>query len=171
MARIWPWYSLRGQHIRITWFSLYGIYITWFSYMVMMKTFKCKRHCSGCDVAMGCYGRSIVPGALLWRHNNMAVFVPLNMRGPERGTYQSSSIFHLLDFDNIRCIFLLNNPIYIISLNCKVGLVFVVVNKCSGLRPWVTLSSRWHGWCHARRGKQSFVKSFDLLFQTPLLLF
>ena len=31
MARIWPWYSLRGLHICITWFSLYGIRITWFS--------------------------------------------------------------------------------------------------------------------------------------------
>ena len=24
MARIWPWYNLRGLHIHITWFSLYG---------------------------------------------------------------------------------------------------------------------------------------------------
>ena len=31
MAQIWPWYSLRGLHVRITWFSLYGIHITWFS--------------------------------------------------------------------------------------------------------------------------------------------
>ena len=31
MARIWPWYSLRGLHIRITWVSLYGIDITCFS--------------------------------------------------------------------------------------------------------------------------------------------
>ena len=27
----WPWYSLRGLHIRITWFSLYGIRIPLFS--------------------------------------------------------------------------------------------------------------------------------------------
>ena len=31
MARIWPWYSLRGLHIRITWFFLYTNHITWFS--------------------------------------------------------------------------------------------------------------------------------------------
>ena len=31
MARIWPWYSLRGLHIRMTWVSLYGIHITWFT--------------------------------------------------------------------------------------------------------------------------------------------
>ena len=31
MARIWHWYSLRGLHICITWFSLYDIYITRFS--------------------------------------------------------------------------------------------------------------------------------------------
>ena len=32
IARIWPRYSLRGLHIRITWFSLYGIRIPLFSW-------------------------------------------------------------------------------------------------------------------------------------------
>ena len=36
-----------------------------FHYMVMLQTFKRKRHCSGCGVAMGCYGRCIVPGAAI----------------------------------------------------------------------------------------------------------
>ena len=31
MARIEPWYSLRGLRIHINWFSLYGIHITWLS--------------------------------------------------------------------------------------------------------------------------------------------
>ena len=34
-----------------------------FSYMVMLQTFKRKRHCSGNDVAMGCCGHCVVPGA------------------------------------------------------------------------------------------------------------
>ena len=37
-----------------------------FPYLVMLQTFKRKRHCSGCGVAMGCYGRCIVPdGAVI----------------------------------------------------------------------------------------------------------
>ena len=62
-ARNWPWYSLRGLHIRITWFSLYGIRIPLFSlygnhmpllpYMVIQPIV-------GYGVAMGCYGLSIV---------------------------------------------------------------------------------------------------------------
>ena len=40
-ARNWPWYSLRGLHIRITWFSLYSIRIPLFS-------FKAKPH--GCCI-------------------------------------------------------------------------------------------------------------------------
>ena len=34
-----------------------------FAYMVMLQTFKRKRHCSGCGVAMGCYGRCNDPAA------------------------------------------------------------------------------------------------------------
>ena len=39
-ARNWPWYSLRGLHIRITWLSLYGIRIPLFSlYGIQMPFF------------------------------------------------------------------------------------------------------------------------------------
>ena len=36
-----------------------------FPFMVMLQTLKCKHHCSGCGIAMGCYGCFIVPGAAI----------------------------------------------------------------------------------------------------------
>ena len=63
MARILPWYSLRGLHIIV--FLLGFPYMVSISfgvpYMVMLQAFKRKCHCSGCGVARGCYKRSIVP--------------------------------------------------------------------------------------------------------------
>ena len=59
------------------------------------------------------------------------------------------------------------NPIYIIGRNCWLGRLLWVFNKCSGLRPSDTLSSCWLDWRrHARTGKQLFVKSYDLPFQS-----
>ena len=62
MARIWPYM------VRIS-ISLGFSYMVSISLglpdMVMLQTFKCKHHCSGCGVAMGCYGCCIVPGAAL----------------------------------------------------------------------------------------------------------
>ena len=60
----WPWYSLRGLHIRITWFSLYGIRIPlfslyWYPY-APTSLYGSTAHCSGYGVAMGCYGLFIV---------------------------------------------------------------------------------------------------------------
>ena len=139
MARIWPWDSIESLHIRITIWYPYHLF---FSFMVMLQTFKRKRHCSGCGVAMGCYGRSIVPGAAIvipqcygrycstpWQHEFTAIT-------------GCQSIDNFLDFNVFCCIFLLNNSINIIRRNCRVGTVFVLDNKCSGLRPSVTLSSR-----------------------------
>ena len=87
-ARNWPWYSLRGLHIRITWFSLYGIRIPLFSlYGIHMPLFFFffgnTVHCSGCGVAMD---SPLSRGPLLWRHNDMTVSVSRNTRGPERDT-------------------------------------------------------------------------------------
>ena len=65
------------------------------------------------------------------------------------------------------CIFPWNNSIYIIGHNYRLGRVPVVFNKCSDLRPSDTVSSSWLGWRrHARTGKQLFVKSYDLSFQS-----
>ena len=70
MVRIWPWYSLRGLHIHITWFSLYNTRITCFSlydihitWLMLPRHLIVKHHCSGYGSPMGCYGHCIVPGA------------------------------------------------------------------------------------------------------------
>ena len=58
IARNWPWYYLRGLHIRITWFSLYGVRIPLFPlygiriplfslYDNAAQTFERQGHCSG----------------------------------------------------------------------------------------------------------------------------
>ena len=65
-ARNWPWCSLRGLHIRITWFSLYGrvypyslVFLIWYPY-ALTSLYGNTAHCSGYGVAMGCYGLFIV---------------------------------------------------------------------------------------------------------------
>ena len=60
-----PQCSLRGLHIRITWFSLYGIriplivFLIWYPY-ALISLYGNTAHCSVYDVAMGCYGLFIV---------------------------------------------------------------------------------------------------------------
>ena len=70
-AQNWPRYSLRGLHIRITWFSLYGIHIPLFSLY-----------------AMAAMDSPLSQGLLLWGHNDMTVIVWGNTRGRERDTRQ-----------------------------------------------------------------------------------
>ena len=91
-ARNWPWYSLRGLHIRITWFSLYGIRIPLFSlygihmpllpYMVILPIVLDK---ALLWVAMD---SPLSQGPLLWRHNDMTVIVSPDTLGRERDTRQ-----------------------------------------------------------------------------------
>ena len=91
-ARNWPWYSLRGLHIRITWFSLYGIRIPLFSlygihmplfpYMVILPIVL------GVALLWAAMDSPLSQGRLLWRHNDMTVIVSPDSRGPERGTRQ-----------------------------------------------------------------------------------
>ena len=85
IERIWPWYSLSGLYIRITWFPYMVPISLGFLYMVMLQTFKRKSHCSGCGVAMDA---ALSQRPLFWRHNVMAIIVLRKTRGPERDTYQ-----------------------------------------------------------------------------------
>ena len=78
------------------------------------------------------------------------------------------SIDNWLDFKAMCCIFLLNNSIYIIKCNLWEGKVLVVTNKCSGLRPSVTLSSLWHGWRAMRAGvNNSLLNRLIYYFKAP----
>ena len=99
-ARNWPWYSLRGLRIRITWFSLYGIRIPLFSlygihmplfpYMVILPIVL------GVALLWAAMDSSLSQGPLLWRHNDMTVIVSPDTRGREWDTRQ------LLDNANAR---------------------------------------------------------------------
>ena len=164
IARIWPWYSLCCLHIRIAWFSLYGIRIPLFSlygihmpllpYMIIQP---------------------ILGMALLWtvychkdRYCDVTMIWPLLFHGiradvsetPDNalttrmhGDYRLSINRFFVGFNAICYTFLRNNPMYIEGRNFRLSTVPGLFNKGSGLRPSDTLSSRWLGLRrHARVG-------------------
>ena len=93
-SRNWPWYSLRGLHIRITWFSLYGIRIPLFSlygiHMPLLPYMVIQPIVLGMVLLWVAMDSSLSQGSLLWRHNDMTVIVSRNTRGraSERDTQQ-----------------------------------------------------------------------------------
>ena len=91
-ARNWPWYSLRGLHIRITWFSLYGIRIPVFSlYGIHMPLFPYMAILPivlGVALLWAAMDSPFSQGQLLWRHNDITVIVSPVTRGRERDTRQ-----------------------------------------------------------------------------------
>ena len=91
-ARNWPWYSLRGLHIRITWFSLYGIRIPLFSlygiHMPLLPYMVIQPIVLGMALLWAAMDSSLSQGPLLWRHNNMTVIVSWNTRRREPDTRQ-----------------------------------------------------------------------------------
>ena len=92
VARNRPWYSLRGLHIRITWFSLYGIRITLFSlygiHMPLLPYMVIQPIVLGMALLWAAMDSSLSQWPLLWRHNDMAVIVSRDTRGRERDTRQ-----------------------------------------------------------------------------------
>ena len=132
----------------------------------------------------GCYGRSIVPGAVIvmsqcygrYYFTEYARTWAGHLATPWQCKFTAitgcQSINNLLDFNTICCIFLLNNSIHIIRRNCRWGTVFVLLNKCSGLQSSVTLSSWWHCWRVMRAGvNNSLLNRLSYYFKAPLLLF
>ena len=91
-ARNWPWYSLRGLHIRITWFSLYGIRIPLFSLyginMPLLPYMVIQPIVLGVALLWAAMDSPLSQGPLLWRHNDTTVIVSWDTRGPERDTRQ-----------------------------------------------------------------------------------
>ena len=154
-----------------------------FPYMVMLHTFKRKRHCSRFGVAMGYYGSSIVPGTVIVTSQCYGRYCSTEYRRTWAGHLSTpwlcefvaitgcQWIDNLLDFNAICCIFLLSNFIHMIRRNCSVWTVLVVLNKCFGpsvlghfIEPVARLTR------HARRGKQCLVKWSDLLFQSATIV-
>ena len=78
-ARNWPWCSLRGLHIRITLFSLYGIRIPLFSlygiHMLLLPYTVIQPIVLGMALLWAAMDSSLSQGPLLWRHNDMTVIV------------------------------------------------------------------------------------------------
>ena len=91
-ARNWPWYSLRGLHIRITWFSLYGIRIPLFSlygiHMPLLPYMVIQPIVLDMALLWVAMDSSLSQGPVLWRHNDVTVIVSRNTRGRERDTQQ-----------------------------------------------------------------------------------
>ena len=85
-------YSLRGLHIRITWFSLYGIRIPLFSlygiHMPLLPYMVIQPIVLGMALLWAAMDSSLSQGPLLWRHNDMTVIVSWNTFGRERDTQQ-----------------------------------------------------------------------------------
>ena len=88
----WPWYSLRGLHIRITWFSLYGIRIPLFSlygiHMPLLPYMVIQPIVLGMALLWAAMDSSLSQGLVLWRHYDVTVIVSRNTRGRERDTRQ-----------------------------------------------------------------------------------
>ena len=84
IAWIRPQCSLRGLHIRITWFSLYGIriplfFLTWYPY-ALISLYGNTAHCFVYGVAMGCYGLFIVTRTKLGHHTLNYCWLALSHR-------------------------------------------------------------------------------------------
>ena len=174
----WPRHSLRGLHTRITyliWYPYSLVFLIWYPY-ALVSLYGNTAHCSGCDVAMDCYGLSIVlrTAIVTSQWYDMTVIVSRNTRRRERDTRQrldKANAWRLQTyigrffvwFNAICYTFLRNNLIYIEGRNCRLSTVPGLFNKCSGLRPSDTLPSQWFGWRHhARVGKPFFGNSLDL---------
>ena len=137
-SRNWPWHSLRGLHISITWVSLYGIRIPLFSLygihmplLPYMVTLPIVLSMALLWAAMDC---PLSQGPLLWRHNNMTVIVLPDTRGRERDTrqrldnanarrLQTFNRKFFVEFNTICYAFLRNNLIYIEGRNCRLSRV------------------------------------------------
>ena len=96
-ARNWPWYSLRGLHIRITWFPLYGIRIPLFSlygiHVPLLPYMVIQPIVLGMALLWVAMDSSLSQGPLLWHHNDMTVIVPRNTRGREQDSLLDSLRF------------------------------------------------------------------------------
>ena len=184
MVRIWPLYSLCGLHIRIPWFSWYGIRIPLFSlygsriplfslYGNAAQIFGCKGHFLDTALLWAANDAALSQGPLLWCHIDIDVL--WNMHRPEQEPRHGN---HGLSIDDLFVGFhsdLLHISVkysmYITGHNRRLVTVLGVFNKCSGLWPSDTISSWWLGWHrYACTGKKVFVKLYDLSFQSVTLV-
>ena len=177
----WPWFSLYGQHIRITWFSLYGIRFPFFRIRypyALVPLYGNTAHCSGYGIAMGCYGLSIVPRTAIvasqWYDHYCFTEYARTWARHSTTPWQCECMvitdFQLINswYDSVQFVthFCEITPYILRGRNCRKSTVPGLFNKCSGLRSsdtMDTLSSWWLGcWRHVCVGKPFFGKSLGL---------
>ena len=168
-ARNWPWYSLRGLHIRITWFSLYGIRIPLFSlygihmplfpYMVILPIIMGVAFCYGLLWTLHCPKDRYCDFTMIWPLLFRRIRADVSetpdsaLKTRMHGDYRLSIDRFFVGFNAICYTFMRNNHIYIEGRICRLSTVPGLFNKCSGRRPSDTSSSRWLDWRrHARVG-------------------
>ena len=175
-ARNWPWYSLHGLHIRITWFSLYGIRIPLFSlygtHMPLLPYMPIQPIVLGMALLWAAMDSSLSQGPLLWRQNDMAVIVSWNTRRRERDTRQRdcTAITDCQSIDSLQ------DSMRFVTHFWEI-IPYVLRDAIVGCSPWVyainarpfdprtpcRLSSWWLDWRRqARVGEPLFGKSLDL---------
>ena len=134
IARNWPWYSLRGLHIRITWFSLYGIRIPLFSlygiHMPVSPYMEIQPIVLGVALLWAAMDSPLSQRPLLWCHNDMTVIfrgIRVDVREtPDNalntrfhGDYKFSIHRFFVEFNAICYTFRRKNLIYIEGRNCR----------------------------------------------------
>ena len=157
MTLIQPTWSAYPYHlIFLIWYPYSLVFLIWYPY-ALISLYGNTADCSGCGVAMGCYGLSIVPRAAIvtsqWHDRycftgftrTWARHLTTPWQRECTAITDFQSIF-FVEFNAICCTFLRNNLIYIEGRNCRSSTVPGLFNKCSGLRPSDTLSSRWFDW-------------------------
>ena len=135
-----PWYSLRGLHIRITWFSLYGIplFSLYGIHMPLLPYMAIQPIVLGMALLWAAMDASLSQGPLLWRHKDrycdVTMIWPLLFHGiradvsetPDNalttrihGDHRLSIDRFFVGFNAICYTFLGNNPMYIERRNCR----------------------------------------------------
>ena len=175
MTLIQPTWSAYPYHlVFLIWYPYSLLFLIWYPY-VPTSLYGKTAHCSGYGVAMGCYGLLIVTRtAIVTSQWYDRYCFTENARAWARhpttpwqrectAITDRQSIDSLLDSMRSVTHFWELTPYILRGAIVVFTTVPVLFNKCSGLRPSDTLSSRWLGWRrHAHVGKSFFGKSLDL---------
>ena len=163
LTLIQPTWSAYPYHlVFLIWYPYSLVFLIWYPY-APTSLYGNTAHCSGCGVAMGCYGLSIVPRTAIvtsqWYDRYCFVgYARTWARHPTTRMHDDYRLYidrFFAEFNAICYTFLQNNLILICIEGRKYRLSTVpgLFNRCSGLRPSDTSSSWWLGSRgHARVG-------------------
>ena len=151
LTLIQPTWSAYPYHlVFLIWYPYSLVSLIWYPY-ALVSLYGNTAHCSGCGVAMGCYG-------LKDRYCDVTMIWPLLFRGirsdlsktPDNalttrmhGDYRFSIDRFFTGFNAICYTFLRNSLIYIEGRNCRLSTVPGLFNKYSGLQASDTELVAW----------------------------